>query len=146
MVIQSRVNPPDWTDEEGGGDEGARCRKFPISRDDDGLVRNDGWFQQAEDALPVCNGDYVGTPCPLRRSCLLISLINNDQHGVFGGMTAPQRKWIRRNVPKDRWRDDGYLRQIVPPPDYFTNLGDEDPDAENEAFLLEQEAQAAEGN
>jgi hypothetical protein len=130
VVIQNRVQSPDWTDEEGGGEEGARCRLFTISRDDDGLVRNDAWFQDAEEALPVCNGDYIGSPCPMRQSCLLISLMNNDLHGVFGGMTAPQRKWIRRNVPRSLWRDDVHLRDVVPPPEYFKDFGDEDPDEE----------------
>jgi hypothetical protein len=140
MVIQSRLTPPDWTDEEGGGEEGARCRVFQISRDGDGLVHNDTWFQEAEEALPVCNGDYIGTPCPMRQSCLLMALVNNDSIGVFGGMTAPQRRWIRRNIPKERWNDDRFLRDTVPPPDYFTNYGDEDPDAEERTFREEQAA------
>jgi hypothetical protein len=140
VVIQSRVSPPDWTDEEGGGEEGARCRKFPISRDSDGIVRNDTWFQDAENALPVCNGDYIGTPCPMRAGCLRQALINNDQKGIWGGMTGPQRRWIRRNVPRDRWRDDAHIRDIVPPPDYFANLDDEDPDEDERVFVAEQEA------
>lgn len=131
MVIHNRVNSPDWTDEDGGGLDGARCRNFEITRDPDGLVRNDVWFQDAAEALPVCNGDYIGTPCPMRRSCLLMSLLNNDQVGVYGGMTRPQRGWIRRKVPKERWRDDEYLREVVPPPEHFTNLGDEDPEEED---------------
>lgn len=131
MVIQSRSAPPDWTDAEGGGSDGARCRKFPVSRDADGLVRNDTWFQEAAEALPVCNGDYIGTPCPMRASCLMQGLVNNEQHGVFGGMTGPQRKWIRRNVPKSEWWNMSVLRDRVPPPDYFTNLGDEDPEEED---------------
>jgi hypothetical protein len=139
VVIQSRATPPDWTDEEGGGLEGARCRKFPMHRDEDGLVRDDTWFQDAENALPVCNGDYIGTPCPVRRSCLHMALINNDHHGVWGGMTGPQRRWIRRNIPRDRWTDDTFLRDTVPPPEYFVNLGDEDPDADEAAFVAEQE-------
>jgi hypothetical protein len=131
MVIQARITPPDWTDAEGGGEEGARCRKFIPSRDPDGVVRNDTWYQEAEEALPVCNGDYIGTVCPMRRSCLYQSLVNNDHHGVWGGLTGPQRRWIRRNIPRERWTDDKLLRELVPAPDYFSNLGDEDPDAED---------------
>lgn len=130
MVIQSRITPPDWTDEAGGGEEGARCRRFPVSRDPDGIVRNDAWFQDAENALAVCNGEYQDSTCPLRRTCLKVALVNNDQNGVWGGMTGPQRRWIRRNVPRERWVDDTWLRENVPEPGYFTNLGDEDPDAE----------------
>lgn len=130
MVIQSRLTPPDWTDDEGGGEDSARCLNFDISRDDDGIVRNDAWFQDAENAVSVCNGEFASTPCPVRESCLLWSLVNNDQHGVFGGMTVPQRRWIRRNIPKERWKDVKYIREIVPPMDYFHNVGNEDPDEE----------------
>jgi hypothetical protein len=140
MVIHSRISPPDWTDEDGGGEDGARCRKFLISRDPDGIVRNDAWFQDAENALPICNGDYSDSPCPMRSSCLLQALINNDQKGIWGGMTGPQRRWIRRNVPKDRWRNDMWLRENVPPPDYFSNLDNEDPDEEEALFVAEREA------
>jgi hypothetical protein len=144
VVIQSRTTPPDWTDEDGGGYEGALCRKFPISRDSDGIVRNDGWFQDSENALAVCNGEFTDEPCPMRRSCLLWALVNNDSNGVFGGMTAPQRRWIRRNAPRDRWRDDRWLRENVPEPGYFSNLGDEDPDEEDRLFREEQERLRAE--
>lgn len=144
MVIQSRVPAPDWTDDEGGGTDGARCRTFPIYRDDDGNVRIDTWFQDAENALPVCNGDWIGSPCPVRQSCLLVALINNDQHGVWGGMTGPQRRWIRRNIQdRDKWRDEKFLRDTVPPPEYFSHLGDEDPDQEEEDFKREQQEVAA---
>lgn len=131
MVIQSRVQAPDWTDDSGGGLEAARCLSFAVYRDPDGVVRNDGWFQDAESALSVCNGDWEGgTPCPMRATCLRVALINNEQYGVWGGLTDPQRRWIRRNIPRDKWNDDTYLRQRVPPPTYFKDLGDEDPDAE----------------
>ncbi len=138
MVIQSRITPPDWTDDMGGGEEGARCRLFPISRADDGLVRNDAWFQEADEALSVCNGEFSDSPCPLRDSCLRIALVNNDLHGVWGGMTSPQRKWVRRNIPSIRWRDSEHLREVVPPPDYFSSMGDEDPDEDEEDFQRER--------
>ena len=145
MVIQSRSTPPDWTDEDNGGEFAARCFKFDIFRDVDGIVRNDSWFQAAEEALPICNGDYIGTPCPVRARCLYQALVNNDANGVWGGMTGPQRRWIRRNVTKDKWTEDEWLRDNVPAPDYFKDLGDEDPDWEEEDFKREQEAGQAEG-
>lgn len=122
---------PDWTDSGGDGASGARCRVFPVSRDPDGLVRNDTWFQDAAEALPVCNGDWPGgTPCPVRRGCLLYALVMNQHRGVWGGLTEPQRRWVRRNVARDLWKDDEYVRSVVPPPNRFDNYGDEDPDEE----------------
>lgn len=133
MVIQSRFSPPDWTDDEGGGTDGARCRLFEVTRDDDGRVRNDTWFQDAEQALPICNGDYIGSPCPMRASCLMAALVNNEQRGVWGGMTGPQRRWIRRNISQDDWgKGDAWIREQVPPPDYFKDLGDGDPEEDYE--------------
>lgn len=122
MVLKNRLISPDW--------EEARCRQFAITRDEDGLVRNDTWFQDAAEALPICNGDYTGSPCPMRSKCLFQSLTNNDG-GVWGGMTLPQRRWIRRNVPRDKWEDEEYLRNEVPPPERFKDLGDEDPEEED---------------
>lgn len=129
MVLHSRALAPDWTDDEGGGTDGARCRVFQIGRSPDGIVRNDTWFQEAEEALQVCNG-WDGDPCPMRRSCLYMALLNNEQYGVWGGLTDPQRRWIRRNIPRVHWTDDVYLREKVPDPDYFKDYGDENPDEE----------------
>jgi hypothetical protein len=130
VVVQSRLTPPDWT---AGGDkeEQARCLKFEIKRNPEtGFVdaENDAWFKLAEEALPVCNGDYEGTPCPLRASCLRAALVNNENHGVWGGLTAPQRKWIRRNIPKDYWNDEAHIRRRTPPPEHFKDLGNEEDD------------------
>lgn len=131
MVLQSRLVQPDWTDRDNEGEGGARCRVHIPTRDDDGIVRNDSWFQEAEEALVVCNGDWEGgTPCPMRSQCLLSALVNNEQHGVWGGLTDPQRRWIRRNISRSYWDDDEHLREKVPPPDYFKDYGDEDPDDE----------------
>lgn len=58
-------------------------------------------------------------------------------------MTGPQRRWIRRNIPKELWAQDDILRQRVPPPEHFTNYGDEDPDDDEQAFLEDQAKTAA---
>lgn len=137
MVIKSRAEAPDWT--------GARCHDFDIFRDKDDPtlwnVHNDTWFQDAEEALPVCNGDYSDSPCPVRDACLALALLNNDAHGVFGGMTSPQRKWIRRKIPKEQWADFEFLRSEVPAPEHFSNYGNEDPTQE-----VALDAAAAEDN
>lgn len=122
MVINSRVEAPDW--------RYARCRKFPLPSRKAGTLEDDPWFKQAVDAIDVCNGfePNGADACPARADCLLFSLINNEGRGVWGGLTAPQRKWLRRYVPRDRWNDDAYLRERVPPPEHFKDLGDEDDD------------------
>jgi hypothetical protein len=74
-----------------------------------------------------------------------MALINNEQKGVWGGMTGPQRRWIRRNVPKERWRQDTWLRENVPEPEYFANLDNEDPEEDERVFRAEQEALRAQG-
>lgn len=123
MVIQTRLPQPDW--EKGK----AACVSFPPQPRNPitGKIDKDGdpAFYDAREFLPVCNGDYTGTPCPMRDYCGLWALINNDQHGVFGGMTAPQRKWVRQNVSKDFWNDSEYLLRTVPGPGYFTDYGDD---------------------
>lgn len=118
MVIQNRLLAPDWS---AGGEEdkAARCLKFPPSRDED------PFFKDAHEAIQVCNGVGSGSPCPMRDQCLFQSLINNES-GVWGGMTHPQRKWVRRNVDQDLWDDGDYLRTVVPDPDHFNDWGDEE--------------------
>jgi hypothetical protein len=52
-------------------------------------------------------------------------MINNEGWGVWGGFTTPQRRWIRRNVDKERWGDYAHLELVVPEPGYFKDWGDD---------------------
>lgn len=47
-------------------------------------------------ALRICDR------CPVRRQCLQRALDNGEKYGVFGGMTANQRKNL---VARRRWAD-----------------------------------------
>ncbi len=62
----------------------ARCRHFPIN-----LFFPDRGESSAP-ALRVCD------TCPLADACLEYAIVNNEQHGVWGGTTVRQRRTIRR--------------------------------------------------
>lgn len=49
-------------------------------------------------AKRICNGDpRRGTePCPVRAECLAYALNRNEEHGVWGGLSAPERQKLRR--------------------------------------------------
>lgn len=59
-----------------------------------------GQFQLADKAKLVC------AVCPVREQCLNHALVNNEEHGVWGGMTARQRR-------KERLRR-GLQRKFTP--------------------------------
>ena len=116
---------PDW----GAGehpDREAKCRKHPLPTNHNVNADTDPWFYDPEEAAKICNGTNDGRICPFLQECLHISLVNNDQVGCYGGLVPVQRRWVRRNVPRDEW-DDFDIR-IVPPPEYFLEEHDEDED------------------
>ena len=51
-----------------------------------------------EIARPIC------ATCPLQVRCLEYALANNIDHGMWGGTTPRERRRIRRNRRKERWR------------------------------------------
>ena len=123
MVIHSRGNAPKWKDPRTGRE--ARCRNIALPSREKGITE-DPFFEDAKEAIQVCNGvDEEQGPCPYRSECLMWALMNNDTYGVFGGMTVPQRKWIRRNVPKNKRHSEEYLRKRTPPPEKFKDWGDD---------------------
>jgi hypothetical protein len=129
MVLKSRVPSPDW----GAGedpDKEAKCRKFPLPKNHQ--IEDDPWFHDMEEATPVCNGDYDGIVCPFREFCLYRALVNNEQFGVFGGLLPVQRRWIRREIPRDEWDESEKWRDRVPSLEYFEELerADDEEDAD----------------
>lgn len=129
MVLKSRLLAPDWS-ADGDPDREALCRKFPLPDDHD--VSKDPWFHDMEEAATVCNGDYSKVVCPFRNSCLHRALVNNEGYGVFGGILPIQRKWVRRNIPKDQWYDPRKWRALVPNLEFFEEESDETADAETD--------------
>lgn len=128
MVLKSRLLAPDWS-ADGDTEREALCRKFPLPDDHD--VSKDPWFHDMEEAREICNGTYSNVVCPFRMGCLHRALVNNEGYGVFGGLLPIQRKWVRRNIPKDQWYDPRtwYLR--VPSLEFFEE-SDEPADAEED--------------
>ena len=71
----------------------------------------DLWYpDKGGDAKPaklVCNGDEKrGIPaCPVRRECLRDALETDDMHGVFGGLSARERRPLHRAFRRSRNTD-----------------------------------------
>ncbi|MFF1701296.1 WhiB family transcriptional regulator [Streptomyces sp. NPDC058252] len=103
MVMRLRVNAPEW---DGGGNPEmeASCRKFRPTRDHDDFF-GDGTGSQYQ-AKQICNGTYTDRVCPLREQCLQFALVNNEHYGVWGGLNALERAYIRKFVPKNEWSFD----------------------------------------
>lgn len=91
MVMKLRKPQNNW------GEEGAHCVKFSVTRD------RDPWYEEEAEAYQICNGLSGGTVCPARHDCLIFSLINNEAHGVWGGMYADDRARLRRFTPREDW-------------------------------------------
>lgn len=103
MVMRLRLNAPEW---DGGGnpEKEATCRKFRPTSDHDDFF-GDGTGSEVE-AKHICNGTYTDRVCPLREQCLQFALVNNEHYGVWGGLNALERAYIRRFVPKKEWSFD----------------------------------------
>lgn len=49
--------------------------------------------EPADDAKRICKG------CPVRLDCLTYAMDNNEQHGLWGGLTTNQRRRLaKRNA------------------------------------------------
>lgn len=63
---------------------------------------NDTWFPDAGHAAKALAGCST---CPVRRSCLAAALVDDEEHGVWGGTTEIQRDMLRidlaAGVPAD---------------------------------------------
>ncbi|PXY16573.1 WhiB family transcriptional regulator [Prauserella muralis] len=48
--------------------------------------------REARQAIAVC------AQCPIIRDCLRTALLNGEEHGVWGGLSAPQRQQVRQQL------------------------------------------------
>ena len=95
MPLFSRDGPVDWSQQDNPFRE-ALCRKFGIP-----LRTYDPWFDDQAEALQICNGESGGPVCPMRQRCLKRALLNNEAHGVWGGMLLHDRKALKKAHPDD---------------------------------------------
>lgn len=52
----------------------------------------------AEPAKAICR------KCPVQMQCLEWALKNNEQHGIWGGLSAPEREKLQKRKPPKRHR------------------------------------------
>lgn len=55
----------------------------------------------ADQAKGICYGRDGGPECPVRIKCLMYAENNNDQHGIWGGMSHRERNALRRKAEKN---------------------------------------------
>ena len=94
-----RTGAPRWFNEDNPEKE-AKCVKFPATRD------YDPWYwertdpdepDESIDAKKICNGTDDGRPCPLLSLCLEFAMVNNERHGIWGGMDSDERAKLRKD-------------------------------------------------
>lgn len=62
----------------------------------------------AEKAKAICWGRDGRPPCPVRKECLREAILNDELHGIFGGMShrernAAKRKYTKQGLTLDEW-------------------------------------------
>lgn len=58
----------------------------------------DLFFPVGEDEETVALAKAVCDVCPVREACLGYALSTNQPEGIWGGMTAPERRRLRRRI------------------------------------------------
>ena len=76
------LTPVDWQVE-------AKCAEFPIRKSDAMFFPDRGGSSKAARAL--CS------ECPVQAKCLEYALQNQEQHGIWGGTSEPERRRLRRD-------------------------------------------------
>jgi len=64
----------------------------------------------ADKAKAICWGKDGLPPCRVRKDCLREAIINDELHGIFGGMShrernAAKRKYKKKGLTLDEWLD-----------------------------------------
>jgi len=59
---------------------------------------NDAFFPIGEDDESAADAKAVCAACPVREACLQYALSTNQTEGVWGGMTGPERRRLRRRL------------------------------------------------
>lgn len=64
---------------------------------------NELFFPVGEDEEVVAPAKAICAACPVKEDCLQYALATNQTEGVWGGMSAPERRRLRRRI-RDRQR------------------------------------------
>ena len=64
---------------------------------------SDVFFPVAEESVETDRAKAVCSACPVQEACLQYALTTNQTDGVWGGMTATERRRLRRRI-RDRER------------------------------------------
>ncbi|MDQ3781538.1 MAG: WhiB family transcriptional regulator [Actinomycetota bacterium] len=56
------------------------------------------FFPVGEDAESVAPAKAICAICPVREDCLNYAISTNQPEGVWGGMTGPERRRLRRRL------------------------------------------------
>lgn len=73
------MNPPDWTVD-------ALCIEIP----------GDIWFPNESERHLGIQAQRICRTCPVQNTCLQHALDHDIPHGIFGGLTAAERRRIRK--------------------------------------------------
>lgn len=62
----------------------------------------------ADKAKAICLGKDGRPACPVRQECLKEAILNDELHGIFGGMShrernAAKRKYSKQKLTLDEW-------------------------------------------
>ena len=60
------------------------------------------FFYETHEGLAELPGVSICNTCPVRPECLNFAQVNDIQHGVFGGLTAYQRRTIKTPTRPNR--------------------------------------------
>lgn len=64
---------------------------------------NDLFFPVGDDEEVVAPAKAICAVCPVRDECLQYAIATNQTEGVWGGLSAPERRRLRRRI-RDRQR------------------------------------------
>lgn len=77
-------SPPEWV-------ERAVCRS----------VDPDLWYPDKGDSVGSRAAKAICRSCPVRAACLAYALDHKEQYGVWGGMSATQRRTLTGHAPRN---------------------------------------------
>lgn len=58
------------------------------------------YHDYADEAKKYCFGPNGRTPCPVRRQCLAHAIVNDEEHGIWGGLSHRERNALLRKAKK----------------------------------------------